>query len=88
MSRMIDADALKDILKDKEERFIPTYSIEKIIEMEKIIENIKEIEVGGDCRHKCKSYDWSVGACQGDCEDYIKSEAIDIVKEGWSRWVD
>lgn len=76
MSRMIDADALKDALKDEEERFIPTYSVEKIIE------NIKKIEVGGDCRHKCKSYDWSVGACQGDCEDYIKSEAIDIVKRG------
>lgn len=76
MSRMIDADALKDALKDES--------------VEKIIENIKEIEVGrfSNCKYKCKSYDWSVGACQGNCEDYVKSEAIDIVKRGVVNEID
>lgn len=87
MTRLIDVDALIEALNNSDAQF--DAEVNRIIleqptayDVDRVVENLKEIEVGGYCRHKCKSYDWSVGACQGDCEDYIKSEAIDIVKRG------
>lgn len=51
-------------------------------DVEKVVKEINNIKIGGDCRHKCEHYDWSVGACQGICEDYIKKCAIEIVRRG------
>lgn len=43
-----------------------------------------------NCRYECQFYDWSVGACTGDCEEYIKKKAKEIIKnhardEEWIR---
>lgn len=59
--------------------------------LEHILQEIDTIKVGvnTECRNKCKLYDWSVGACMGDCEIYVKEMAKDIIKkylsdnDGW-----
>ena len=50
-------------------------------ELNQIIKEIDEIETGygSGCRYECKLYDWSVGACIGECEEYIKKKAKEIV---------
>ena len=58
-------------------------------ELEKILEEIDEIKVGFDteCRSECDLYDWSCGACVGECDEYIKERAKDIIRKhmnnGW-----
>ena len=58
-------------------------------ELEKILEEIDEIKVGFDteCRSECDLYDWSCGACVGECDEYIKERAKDILRkhmnDGW-----
>ena len=58
-------------------------------ELEKILEEIDEIKVGFDteCRSECDLYDWSCGACVGECDEYIKERAKDIIRkhmnDGW-----
>lgn len=58
-------------------------------ELEKILEEIDEIKVGFDteCRSECDLYDWSCGACVGECDEYIKGRAKDIISkhmnDGW-----
>lgn len=51
-------------------------------DIDKVCKGISNIKVGGDCRHSCKHYDWSVGACKGLCERYVKDKAIEIVGRG------
>ena len=51
-------------------------------DVEKVVSELENIKTGGDCRHKCKYYDWSVGACEGHCEDYVRERAIEIVRKG------
>lgn len=84
--RLIDADALRISMMC---RFDEVAELLEIIDeqptaydVDKVVEDIGKIEVGGDCRHYCKYYDWSVGACQGICEDYVRNRAIDIVRRG------
>lgn len=48
--------------------------------MEAVVAELENIKTGGDCRHKCKHYDWSVGSCDGFCEDYVRETAISIVR--------
>lgn len=62
---------------------LPTLDEKEIIRkaFERILERLEEITIGGDCRHKCNKYDWTVGACIGECVDYVRSRAIEIVKE-------
>lgn len=48
--------------------------------MEAVAAELENIKTGGDCRHKCKYYDWSVGSCEGHCEDYVRDKAIEIVR--------
>lgn len=52
-------------------------------ELKKIIEEIEAIKTGYDtgCRNKCKFYDWSVGACIGECEEYIKKRVKEIIRK-------
>ena len=58
-------------------------------ELEKILEEIDEIKVGFDteCRSECDLYDWSCGACVGECDEYIKERAKEIIckhmNDGW-----
>lgn len=58
-------------------------------ELEKILEEIDEIKVGFDteCRSECDLFDWSCGACVGECDEYIKERAKDIIRkhmnDGW-----
>ena len=58
-------------------------------ELEKILKEIDEIKVGFDteCRSECDLYDWSCGACVGECDEYIKARAKDIIRkhmnDGW-----
>ena len=58
-------------------------------EFEKILEEIDEIKVGFDteCRSECDLFDWSCGACVGECDEYIKERAKDIIRkhinDGW-----
>ena len=58
-------------------------------ELEKILEEIGEIKVGFDteCRSECDLYDWSCGACVGECDEYIKERAKEIIRkhmnDGW-----
>ena len=58
-------------------------------ELEKILKEIDEIKVGFDteCRSECDLYDWSCGACVGECDEYIKERAKDIIRkrmnDGW-----
>ena len=58
-------------------------------ELEKILEEIDEIKVGFDteCRSECDLYDWSCGACVGECDEYIKERAKEIIRkhmnDGW-----
>lgn len=61
----------------------PTLDEKEIIRkaFERVVERLECIEIGGDCRHKCNHYDWSVGACNGECTDYVKSKTIEILKE-------
>lgn len=83
--RLIDADALMDYCQNQKSKTISCNDIARFptaYDVDKVVEDIGKIEVGGDCRHKCEYYDWSVGACQGICEDYVRNRAIDIVKRG------
>lgn len=50
--------------------------------VEAVVAELESIKTGRDCRHKCKYYDWSVGSCEGHCEDYVREKAIEIVREG------
>ena len=52
-------------------------------ELEKILEEIDEIKVGFDteCRSECDLYDWSCGACVGECDEYIKESAKKIIRK-------
>ena len=61
----------------------PTIDEKEIIRkmVERVVDMLESIEIGGDCRHKCNHYDWTVGACNGECTDYVKSRAIKIIKE-------
>ena len=61
----------------------PTLDKKEIIRkhFERVVERLESIKIGGECRHKCKHYDWTVGACNGECGEYVKSRAIEIVKE-------
>ena len=58
-------------------------------ELEKILEEIDEIKAGFDteCRSECDLYDWSCGACVGECDEYIKERAKEIIRKhmnaGW-----
>ena len=58
-------------------------------ELEKILEEIDEIKVGfnTECRSECDLYDWSCGACVGECDEYIKESAKEIIRkhmnDGW-----
>ena len=58
-------------------------------ELEKILEEIDEIKVGFDteCRRECDLFDWSCGACVGECDEYIKERAKEIIRkhmnDGW-----
>ena len=58
-------------------------------ELEKILKEIDEIKVGFDteCRSECDLFDWSCGACVGECDEYIKERAKDIIRkhmnDGW-----
>lgn len=47
-----------------------------------VVAELENIKTGGDCRHKCKYYDWSVGSCEGHCEDYVREKAIETVRNG------
>jgi len=49
-------------------------------DVEAKVAELENIKTGGDCRHKCKYYDWSVGGCEGHCEDYVRDTAISIVR--------
>ena len=51
---------------------------------DKVVEQIEDIKTGANtnCRMNCSNYDWSVGGCQGLCEEYLKKRAIEIVKAG------
>ena len=57
--------------------------------LEKILKEIDEIKVGFDteCRSECDLYDWSCGACVGECDEYIKERAKEIIRkhmnDGW-----
>lgn len=57
--------------------------------LEKILKEIDEIKVGFDteCRSECDLFDWSCGACVGECDEYIKERAKDIIRkhmnDGW-----
>lgn len=57
--------------------------------LEKILEEIDEIKVGFDteCRRECDLFDWSCGACVGECDEYIKERAKEIIRkhmnDGW-----
>ena len=61
----------------------PTLDEKEIIRksFERVLQRLEEITIGGDCRHKCNKYDWTVGGCSGECVDYVRSRAIEIVKE-------
>ena len=52
-------------------------------ELEKILEEIDEIKVGFDteCRRECDLFDWSCGACVGECDEYIKERAKEIIRK-------
>ena len=58
-------------------------------ELEKILKEIDEIKVGFDteCRSECDLFDWSCGACVGECDEYIKERAKEIIRkhmnDGW-----
>lgn len=53
------------------------------MKLEKILEKIDEIKVGFDtgCRSECDLYDWSCGACVGECDEYIKERVKDIIRK-------
>lgn len=59
------------------------------MQLEEILKEIDEIKVGFDteCRSECDLYDWSCGACVGECDEYIKERAKDIIRkhinDGW-----
>lgn len=59
------------------------------MQLEKILEEIDEIKVGFDteCRRECDLFDWSCGACVGECDEYIKERAKEIIRkhmnDGW-----
>ena len=59
------------------------------MQLEKVLEEIDEIKVGFDteCRRECDLFDWSCGACVGECDEYIKERAKEIIRkhmnDGW-----
>ena len=58
-------------------------------ELEKILEEIDAIKTGYDteCASECDLFDWSCGACVGECDEYIKEKAKEIIRkhmnDGW-----
>ena len=60
----------------------PIHNAPTAYDIDKVVEELKKIETCGDCRNNCEYYDWSVGACEGHCEDYVRGRAIEIVKQG------
>ena len=91
MQRLINADKFRRYAHEQLE-LDKTYTADEILEMidqqetaydvEKVVSELENIKTGGDCRHKCKYYDWSVGWCEGHCEDYVREKAIEIVRKG------
>ena len=51
-------------------------------DVEKVVERIQKIGVGGECRNYCEKYDWTVGACTGECTGYVIGKAVEIVQNG------
>lgn len=93
--RLIDADAmiedLKNQMKTATNPFFAMFCDNCIAHLEKrltaydaeaVVAELENIKTGGDCRNKCKYYDWSVGWCEGHCEDYVREKAIEIVRNG------
>ena len=50
--------------------------------VEKVVEQIQRIGVGGECRNYCEKYDWTVGACTGECTGYVIGKVLEIVRNG------
>lgn len=96
MGRLIDADKLKAdlekaISKNEDMDCLDFLRIASVIDAQptaydpdKVVEQLEEIKTGANtnCNRGCSDYDWSTGACQGLCEEYLKKRAIEIVKAG------
>nr|DAJ42870.1 MAG TPA: hypothetical protein [Caudoviricetes sp.] len=96
MGRLIDADKLKAdlekaISKNEDMDCLDFLRIASVIDKQptaydpdKVVEQLEEIKTGANtnCKRDCSDYDWSTGACQGLCEEYLKKRAIEIVKAG------
>lgn len=58
-------------------------------ELEKVLEEIDAIKTGFDteCASECDFFDWSCGACVGECDEYIKEKVKEIIRkhmnDGW-----
>lgn len=52
-------------------------------ELEKILKEIDAIKVGFDteCASECDFFDWSCGACVGECDEYIKEKVKEIIRK-------
>lgn len=97
MGRLIDAEILTDYFvehdlafeyaiqhQDRKELERLIAEIPTAYDPDKVVEQIEDIKTGANtnCRMNCSNYDWSVGGCQGLCEEYLKKSAIDVVKAG------
>ena len=59
-------------------------------ELEKILEEIDAIKTGYDteCASECDLFDWSCGVCVGECDEYIKEKAKEIIlKHMNDEWI-
>lgn len=56
----------------------------RLYDPDEVMKQLEEIKTGANtnCKRDCSDYDWSTGACQGLCEEYLKKRAIEIVKAG------
>lgn len=80
---------LKDIKEIYTDEFLAEYGFDKLVEaqstgynVEKVVEQLRKVGIGGECRNYCKKYDWTVGACSGDCTEYVIEKAVEIVQKG------
>ena len=64
-------------IEEAEEAWNRRAPIDKLVEQ---IQNIKKVDK--ECHWDCENYDWDYGCCEGECDDYIKNKAIEIVKKG------